>query len=245
MSNCPYRRFRDFCIAKEYMVLQQRISLSSDRHNSTECDRCVQNLLRPHLIQTDEHHHKFSQDWQIFTQFKQISDHIGAIVLAFNGQVQLTTQRAEKLLSQYSLPCTPYLLPEPLQQWFKHQIAQITFNENVPSPCLPLQMEQAGRQLVIRLIPDQIGEQYLLLLEEQQLQSFSITALELLGLSKREAEVLFWVAKDKSNAGIAKVLGCCEGTVRKHLEHLYQKLGVQTRTGAVIVALENLGLLKQ
>jgi DNA-binding CsgD family transcriptional regulator len=81
-------------------------------------------------------------------------------------------------------------------------------------------------------------------LEERELQSFSISALELLGLTKREAEVLFWVAKDKSNAGIARVLGCCEGTVRKHLENIYKKLDVQTRTAAVMVALEKLGLLK-
>jgi DNA-binding CsgD family transcriptional regulator len=48
--------------------------------------------------------------------------------------------------------------------------------------------------------------------------------LELLGLTKREAEVLFWIAKDQSNAQIALVLGCSEGTVRKHLEQLHCKL---------------------
>jgi len=112
-------------------------------------------------------------------------------------------------------------------------------NSNVSFP-----MEQAGRQLIIRVIPDQIGEQYLLLLLKQEPPSFSIAALELLGLTKREAEVLFWIAKDKSNVGIARVLGCGEGTVRKHLENLYKKLGVQTRMGAVMVALETLGLLK-
>ena len=84
-----------------------------------------------------------------------------------------------------------------------------------------------------------------MLLEEQQSASFSIAALALLGLTHREAEVLFWIAKDKSNAGIARVLGCCEGTVRKHLEHVYTKLGVQTRMGAVMTALEKLGLLKE
>jgi DNA-binding CsgD family transcriptional regulator len=83
-----------------------------------------------------------------------------------------------------------------------------------------------------------------LLLEEREPHSFSISALELLGLSKREAEVLFWIAKDKSNAAIAKVLGCCEGTVRKHVENLYKKLGVQSRMGAVMIALEKLGLLE-
>ncbi|MGK7896196.1 MAG: response regulator transcription factor, partial [Xenococcus sp. (in: cyanobacteria)] len=86
--------------------------------------------------------------------------------------------------------------------------------------------------------------QYLILLEEQELRSFSVASLELLGLTKREAEVLFWIAKDQSNAGIATILGCSKGTVRKHLEHIHQKLGVQTRTAAVMVALEKLGLLK-
>lgn len=88
------------------------------------------------------------------------------------------------------------------------------------------------------------AEEYLLLLEEREPQSFSIHTLELIGLTKREAEVLFWIAKDKGNAEIAKLLGCSQGTVRKHLEHLYRKLGVQTRTAAVIVALEKLGVLQ-
>ena len=175
---------------------------------------------------------------------KQILDRVGAIVVEIAGEVQFMTQRAEELLSQYFLHRIPYSLPESLQHWFQEQIARITFNRNVPSRCLPLHIQQAGKQLIVRLIPDPIGEQYLLLLEEQELQGLSICDLKLLGLTKREAEVLFWIAKDKSNAQIAKILGCSEGTVRKHLEHLYGKLSVQTRTAAVMVALEKLGLLK-
>lgn len=173
---------------------------------------------------------------------KQILDRVGAIVVEIAGQVQFITQRAEELLSQYFLHRIPYSLPESLQHWFQEQIARIAFNRNVPSRCLPLHIQQAGKQLIVRLLPDPINQQYLLLLEEEELQSFSISTLESLGLTKREAEVLFWIAKDKSNAGIAKVIGCSEGTVRKHLEHLYGKLSVQTRTAAVMVALEKLGL---
>jgi len=174
---------------------------------------------------------------------KQILDRVGAIVVEITGEVQFITQRAEELLSQYFLRRIPYSLPESLQHWLKDQMARLTFNGADPSPCLPLHIQQAGRQLIVRLIPDPINQQYLLLLEEKELQAFSISALESLGLTKREAEVLFWIAKDKSNAGIAKVLGCSEGTVRKHLEHLYGKLNVQTRTAAVMVALEKLGLV--
>ncbi|MDJ0647733.1 MAG: LuxR C-terminal-related transcriptional regulator [Xenococcaceae cyanobacterium MO_188.B19] len=80
-------------------------------------------------------------------------------------------------------------------------------------------------------------------MEERELQSFSISSLELLRLTKREAEVLFSIAKDKSNAAIARLLGCSKGTVRKHLEHIHSKLEVQTRTAVLMIALERLGLL--
>lgn len=74
---------------------------------------------------------------------------------------------------------------------------------------------------------------------------FSVEGLRSIGLTNREAEVLFWVAKDRSNAGVAEVLGCSEGTVRKHLENVYGKMGVQTRIGAVMWTLERLGLIKE
>ena len=224
-------------------MLKQRISLICDRRNLRKCDRCILNLVRQHLMQTDENTSKFNKEQQILTQFKQVFDQLGAIILTSEGQVQFMTQRGEQLLSQYFSPYAPHSLPEPLQHWFKHQISLLTSKGKVPSPCLPLHIEQAGKRLSVRLISDLINQQYLVLLEEQKLQSFSISSLELLGLTKREAEVLFWVAKDKSNAGIARVLGCCEGTVRKHLEHIHEKLGVQTRTAAVMIALEKLGLL--
>jgi DNA-binding NarL/FixJ family response regulator len=201
--------------------------------------------VRQHLRQTDENDPAFNKEQQILTRLKQVFDRLGAIVVTSEGEAQFMTQRGKQLLSQYFSPYAPHSLPESLQHWFKHQISLLTSNDKVPSPCLPLHIEQAGKQLLVCLICDRIGEQYLVLLEEQKLPSFSIASLELLGLTRREAEVLFWVTKDKSNAGISRVLGCCEGTVRKHLENIYKKLGVQTRTGAVMVVLEKLGLFKE
>ena len=226
------------------MILKQRISLIRDRRNSPKCDRCILNLVRQQLMQTGGDNSKFNQEQQFWIQLKQVFDQLGAIIVTSEGQVKFITQRGEQLLSQYFDQKILDSLPELLQNWFQHEILSLTSNGKIPSSCLPLQIEKKGKQLLIRLIANLIGEQYLLLLEEQELRSFSVASLELLGLTKREAEVLFWVAKDKSNAGIAKILGCCEGTVRKHLEHVHKKLGVQTRTAAVMVALEKLGLLK-
>ena len=61
-----------------------------------------------------------------------------------------------------------------------------------------------------------------------------------LGLTPREAEVLFWVARGKTNDEIATVLGIGLTTVKKHLESTYAKLGVENRTTAAAMALEHL-----
>jgi DNA-binding NarL/FixJ family response regulator len=65
--------------------------------------------------------------------------------------------------------------------------------------------------------------------------------LESLGLTPREAEVLFWVARGKTNDEIATVLGIGLTTVKKHLESTFAKLGVENRTAAAAMALEKLG----
>jgi DNA-binding CsgD family transcriptional regulator len=61
-------------------------------------------------------------------------------------------------------------------------------------------------------------------------------ALEGLGLTQREAEVLAWVAQGKSNPEVAIILGMSARTVQKHLEHVFEKLGVESRTAAILRA---------
>jgi DNA-binding response OmpR family regulator len=56
-------------------------------------------------------------------------------------------------------------------------------------------------------------------------------------LTEREMEVLRWVACGKTNRDIGDILGLSPRTVNKHLEHVYVKLGVETRTAATSVAL--------
>ena len=55
-------------------------------------------------------------------------------------------------------------------------------------------------------------------------------------LTLREAEVLYWVAKGKTNRDIGDILGSSPATVKKHLERVYVKLGVETRTAAAGIA---------
>lgn len=64
-----------------------------------------------------------------------------------------------------------------------------------------------------------------------------------LGISPREAEVLLWVTQGKSNPEIAEILGLSVATVKKHTIHIFEKLGVEGRSGAMLVALEVLAAI--
>lgn len=93
-----------------------------------------------------------------------------------------------------------------------------------------------GRVLTVQpLGPAGLGEQMLLL----QLRAASAeppTRLKMAALTPREAEVLSWVAKGKTNRDVAEILGMSPRTVNKHLEHVFEKLGVETRAAAAALA---------
>jgi len=59
-----------------------------------------------------------------------------------------------------------------------------------------------------------------------------------LPVTPREREVLSWLAAGKTDQEIAEILGMSPRTVHKHLQHIYEKLGVETRTAAVMRAME-------
>jgi DNA-binding NarL/FixJ family response regulator len=60
------------------------------------------------------------------------------------------------------------------------------------------------------------------------------------GLTPRAAEALLWLSKGKTNSDIASILGITESTVKKHVQEMFEKLGVETRGAATIRALEAL-----
>ena len=81
---------------------------------------------------------------------------------------------------------------------------------------------------------------YLLRLAERSNTPLEV-ALQTLGLTPREAEVLSWMAKGKRNAEIAIILGMRVATVGKHAENIFRKLEVENRTTAIARAWETVG----
>jgi len=84
-------------------------------------------------------------------------------------------------------------------------------------------------RLSIRLIPDSRDD--LLVLEEENTK-VNYGPLQQLELTPREAEALHWLAEGKTNKDIGAILRASPRTMGKHLERVFSKLGVETRTAA-------------
>lgn len=62
--------------------------------------------------------------------------------------------------------------------------------------------------------------------------------LQRLGLTPRASEALLWLAQGKTNTDIASILGVTESTIKKYVQEMFDKLGVETRGAAAVRALE-------
>ncbi|WP_233235346.1 response regulator transcription factor [Bordetella sp. LUAb4] len=99
--------------------------------------------------------------------------------------------------------------------------------------------QNAGRrELRLRLTASRKAGEYVLLMDERELPAAaSDTLAAAYQLTAREGEVLQWLAKGKTNRDIGEILGMAPRTVNKHLEHVYVKLGVETRAAATALVL--------
>jgi DNA-binding CsgD family transcriptional regulator len=207
----------------------------------TERDRLLLNLFQPHLVQAFQNVLYCQQQQQAIAQFQHTLDQSGIIFLDAVGNVLWITAQAERWLQSYDpTPRTNRQLPDVIQTWVNTQIRQLNTLDQVPTVCVPLRLNQGDRQLVIRLVKDPNQDQYLLILAEEQLQSL-LTALQQMGLTDREAQILAAIMHGQEPKAIAQTLQIRPATVRKHLENIYRKLHVQSQTEAVALAIDRLG----
>jgi DNA-binding response OmpR family regulator/DNA-binding CsgD family transcriptional regulator len=105
----------------------------------------------------------------------------------------------------------------------------------------PLTVSKAASRLVFSLADGgDGGEQQMIVLREESDGARVQALMALFRLTQRESEVLHWVMMGKTNRDIGDILGTSPRTVNKHLEHVFQKLGVETRTAAAALALNRL-----
>ena len=173
----------------------------------SERDRTVLDLLRPHFARLWHAADTRRRLRAAFDGLEAASEHEarGVIVLTSDHRIAFASPPARRLLRDYVGEGRGPELPARLADW-------------VESGAPVLAITAGDCRVTVRRNGDA------LLLEEKR---------GLLDLTPRESQILAWVARGKTNREVAELLWIAPTTVRKHLENVYAKLGVTTRTAAV------------
>ena len=156
-----------------------------------------------------------------------------------DGRLMWQIPLASALLLRYYGTQAPQT-PEPVLLWLRRHAngAEVL----IEPPRLSLEL---GPRRLTFCLRQQIGDSegggdWLIIMQEATEES----VIEAIGLSfkltPREAEVLYWVVKGKINRDIGDILGSSPMTVKKHLERVFAKLSVETRTAAVEMAMSRI-----
>jgi DNA-binding NarL/FixJ family response regulator len=155
-----------------------------------------------------------------------------SLAIATNGRITWQTPLARQLLENY-FGSSGLFAPLKLLDWTRK--AELATREGREVPAL-LQAND-GRRLRASF-HDQTGDgEWLVVLREENNAAMISTLVSYFRLTQREAEVLHWLTLGKTNRDIGDILGTSPRTINKHLEHIFAKLGVETRTAAAALAM--------
>jgi DNA-binding NarL/FixJ family response regulator len=169
-------------------------------------DCALLDALNPHLVQLHRAHEARQRLREALALHE--STQTAVVLLEADDRVAFASTAARELLDRY-FGENGAGLPESVASWLRERRRAATVE--------PLHIDAGDRALVVELVNDA------LLLEERQWMP---------RLTAREREILDLVAEGRTNAEIAERLWLSLGTVRKHLNNVYSKLGVHTRTAA-------------
>ncbi|BCQ53723.1 Transcriptional regulatory protein BaeR [Burkholderia gladioli] len=126
-------------------------------------------------------------------------------------------------------------LPPPLARWFAQWLEQGCPEDAVHETA------DGGVRRSARVSGTREQGEWVIVLEAWDDGAQVAALLERFGLTTREAEVLLWVSRGKTNRDIGDILDMAPRTVNKHLEHLFRKLHVETRSAAAALAVKAVG----
>jgi DNA-binding NarL/FixJ family response regulator len=169
-------------------------------------------------------------------QTARLVDQARSALDAFGNAVIAMTPRDGKVVWQTPLARTlmqGYMVDAELPAWL--QATQLAHSQGQSHPSLTL--ARGARRLIFSAAEFSENEQWMIVLREESDTAQIEKLMVSFKLTQRESEVLNWVIKGKTNRDIGDILGTSPRTINKHLEHVFVKLGVETRTSAASVAL--------
>ena len=153
------------------------------------------------------------------------------VATTFNGEIRWATHQAESLLIAAGLRhASGDRLPWEVVEWL--QSAMEADPSTVPSTTL----KGPSASIEFRLLDSSDDSEILLRLVDCTNGGDEERLSDAFGLTIREASVLIWITHGKSNKEIAEILEMSPRTVNKHLEQIFNKLGIENRTAAATMA---------
>jgi DNA-binding CsgD family transcriptional regulator len=200
------------------------IALNRDRRGFTKRERRMLNALRPHLVQAYRNAEDFSRLQRSIEAMHRLveAEGEGLVLLDRHQRIEHCTPTAQAIFERWFGGFGTAALPEPVQGW-------LAAGTRTPAPPAPLVIDRANGHLLVRRVP--VADTEALLVSEQRSERTE-TLLRGLGLTPREAQVLVLVTDDHKVAEVASRLSISSRTVEKHIEHAYDKLGLDGRVGA-------------
>lgn len=216
------------------------LSIHRWRKDFSDGDRVLLDCLRPHIVRAFENNVLFTalQEELLSRRIALEETNKPLLSLLGNGQIRWATPPARTLLKKYRCLKSGDRVGGVVRDWVKNHGQSKDF-EGTGNVRNQLEMEGDNGKVTIRMLRYSTGDTLLML--QESLDHFPISALGSLGLSPRQTEVLAWVAQGKSNPDIAAILNISVRTVQKHMEHIFTNLGIESRHAAIALALELVG----
>jgi DNA-binding CsgD family transcriptional regulator len=228
----PQNQNYQLTIASRGPSVQVALALNRSTSDFTDEERQMMDLVCPHLVRAF-HNNQLLSD---LTMAAQAHDR-GYMIVDETGRIRFSTLNARIYLEEYDDSVRNEVLPGRIRAWF---LARVRWQPTVDSkPVSELVLYQQTGRLIVQFVPSPTPGEFHLALQEKR-EPNDPTLLQKLGLTKKEAEVLFWVSKGKRNGEIGQILGTSLRTVEKHVEHILVKLAVETRTSAGALAMDYL-----
>jgi DNA-binding CsgD family transcriptional regulator len=207
-------------------------SINTVKEDFSDRDKLILTLIAPHIANAVRN--SFAYD-RLSSALD--TEERGIIAVNSKGKPLFISEYARRLLAKYFAEAgkTGNSLPETVVDWLK-QIQETSQAKNFNLPTEALKIEKQKDVLSIRLMHNSTTRERTLLLEEKQFVNPQI--FENFNLTKRENEILSLITQGKTDDAIAQLCGISLRTVHKHVEHIYTKLGVETRTGAMLKIFE-------
>lgn len=196
----------------------------------------VDYVVKP--LNTDEVHARIRvhvQNAKNLLSAKAALDAAGQSIIAVDvlGTVSWATKRAQDLLDLYDQNT------DILSRDISRAITQV-WNISPGEPVLLEGFSDPHHNKINAIHLNLHGNHHLIRLSGTSEVSDLNTLAEKLPITRREAEVLLWLQKGKSNWDIATILAIKPRTINKHLEQMFKKLNVDNRTAAAALAISAL-----